>query len=76
MAYLWGHVNKSKANAKNKYNIELELGNTKRMKYTYPGCEELFYHKSKMIDHSNEFHQVEAKKQVINFSNEKFFLMD
>ena len=25
MAYLWGHVNKSKANAKNKYNIELEL---------------------------------------------------
>ena len=28
-----------------------------------------------MIDHLNEFHQVEAKKQVINFENEKL-LMD
>ena len=65
---------KLKAHARNKHNIELEMGNSKRTKCTYPGCEELFYHKSKMIDHLNEFHQVEAKKQVINFENEKLFM--
>ena len=27
-----------------------------------------------MIDHLNELHQVEAKKQVINFENEKLFM--
>ena len=39
---------KLKAHAKNKRNNELELGNSKKTKCIYPGCEELFYHKSKM----------------------------
>ena len=64
---------KLKALAKNKHNIELEFGNCKKTKCAYPGCKELFYHKSKMIDHLNKFHQVEAQKQVIKFENEKFF---
>ena len=65
---------KLKAHAKNKYNNEIELGNSKRTKCTCPGCEELFYHKSKMKYHLNEFHLVEANKHVINFENEKLFM--
>ena len=65
---------KLKALAKNKHNIELEFGNCKKTKCTYPGCKELFYHKSKMIEHLNKFHQVEAQKQAVKFKNEKFFM--
>ena len=50
------------------------MGNSQKTKCTYPRCEELFYHASKMIDHLNEFHQVEAKKRVINFENKKLFI--
>ena len=50
------------------------MGDSKRTKCTYPGCEELFYHKSKMLDHFDEFHQIGAKKQVIHFENEKLFM--
>ena len=43
------------------------------MKCTFPGCSELFYHKSKMIDHLN-IYQVNAHKEVLNFPNEKKFM--
>ena len=49
-------------------------GHSKRTRYTFSGCSELFYHKSKMIDHLNIYHQVNAHKEVLNFPNEKKFM--
>ena len=43
-------------------------GHSKRTKCAFPGSNELFYHKSKMIDHLNIYHQ------VLNFPNEKKFM--
>ena len=49
-------------------------GHSKRTKCTFPGCSELFYHKSKMIDHLNIYHQVNAHKEVLHFPSEKKFM--
>ena len=49
-------------------------GHSKRTKYTFPGYSELFYHNSKMIDHLNIYHQVNAHKEVLHFPNEKKFM--
>ena len=49
-------------------------GHSKRTKCAFPGCSELFYNKSKMVDQLNIYHQVNPHKEVLHLPNEKKFM--
>ena len=48
--------------------------NSTRTKCTFTGCSELFYHKSKIVNHLNIYHQVNAQKRSAKFSKRKKFM--
>ena len=64
-------IKKVKIHLQKKHNVRIVGGHSKRTKCIFSRYSELFYHKSKMIDHLNIYHQVNAHKEVLNFPNEK-----
>ncbi|XP_057301394.1 uncharacterized protein LOC130635887 [Hydractinia symbiolongicarpus] len=46
----------------------------KRSKCTFPGCEETFYHKSRMISHLNTFHGTKTNVRNLVFEDEQMFM--
>jgi hypothetical protein len=48
--------------------------NISKSKCLHPNCEKVFYHKSKMLKHMEEEHQVQSSSSHHSFSSEKEFL--
>ncbi|XP_057306747.1 uncharacterized protein LOC130644962 [Hydractinia symbiolongicarpus] len=46
----------------------------KRSKCTFPGCEETFYHKSRMISYLNTFHGTKTNVRNLVFEDEQMFM--
>lgn len=55
------------------YKDDIVKGNSKN-KCIFPGCEEVFYHKSKMVDHLEETHKILVESETRKFSDFQEFL--
>ncbi|XP_057312270.1 uncharacterized protein LOC130653772 [Hydractinia symbiolongicarpus] len=65
--------NKLKAHMLKKHNTTL-TDQGKRSKCTFPGCEETFYHKSRMISHLITFHGTKTNVRNLVFEDEQMFM--